>query len=239
MITIDSRIGSRELLPLFPSGRAQLGTLTYGDFSFIGKGPDGPIMVGIERKTVPDLLQSLNSDRLIGHQLPGLINVYHRVYLMIEGQVRPNRSDHVLQWHYHGKWEAIGHVRRPIMYRDFIGRLHTFTEMAGIRVVHTDSQNGTVQHIMALHHWWSKEWSEHHSMQAIYEPKPVTMTKPTLKRRFANLIPGIGWEKSEAVANHFQSVADMVEARPEEWQQIDGIGKGIAHKAYAVLHEKM
>lgn len=239
MITVDSRVGSGELHRLFPSGTAKVGQLEYGDFAWMGNGPDGPVMLGAERKTIGDLLQSLNTDRFVGHQLPGLTNNYHRVYLVVEGHVRPSPRDNTLEWRVNGQWEKETHGLRPIMYRDFIGRLHTFQEMANLRVVHTDSPQSTVVHVLALYHWWDKKWCDHQSMCAIYEPRPPMLSKPSLMRRFANVIPGIGWERSEAVAAHFGTVDAMVNAEPKEWERIDGIGKGIAKKAWLMLHEKV
>lgn len=241
MITVDSRIGSAELFKLFPSGTAKVGTLAFGDFAFMGNGPTGPLFIGVERKTISDLITSLNTDRFIGHQLPGLSNMYHRVYLVIEGYARPSPRDHVLEWRVNGEWECQTHnaSSKPIMYSDFIGRLHTLTEMANVRVIHTDKPITTVQHILALKRWWDKPWDQHMSLCAIYEPLPVTMAKPSLKRRFINVIPGIGWERSKAVADHFRSIAAMVAADVKEWATIEGVGKGIAKRAYDTLHNEM
>jgi ERCC4-type nuclease len=90
VITIDRRTGSGELLPLFPKGVAELGCLEYGDFAWIGKGPEGlPLAIGVERKQIHDLVNSMASGRLQAHQLPGMINTYKISYLVIEGIWRP------------------------------------------------------------------------------------------------------------------------------------------------------
>ena len=75
MIWVDSRIGSKDLAaPLTRLGLpAELTTLPFGDIAFEGQGDDrGPLTVGIEFKVLTDLVQSLRSGRLVGHQVPGL-----------------------------------------------------------------------------------------------------------------------------------------------------------------------
>ena len=61
------------------------------------------------------------------------------------------------------------------------------------------------------------------------------MTNPSLLRRVAKELPGIGWERSLLVESHWKSIRDMVNATPEEWTQIDGIGKGISKRIDEVL----
>jgi excinuclease UvrABC nuclease subunit len=48
-------------------------------------------------------------------------------------------------------------------------------------------------------------------------------------------LPGIGIEKSAAVAAHFETVRALIEASPEQWQEIPGIGKTLAKKITEAL----
>src|SRR5258708_669111 len=85
---------SHDLRPLLDGleVRYQLDPLKFGDFSFFGKGPDGPIAIGIELKTVNDFVSSMLSGRLAGHQIPGLLENYQRAYVVIEGVCRMDRK---------------------------------------------------------------------------------------------------------------------------------------------------
>ena len=87
MILIDDRMGSKELLPLFRpyDVTVELSHLEYADIAFFGNGPTGPELVGIERKTLHDLVNSMRSRRLSGYQLPGLMAAYAWVYIVVEG----------------------------------------------------------------------------------------------------------------------------------------------------------
>src|SRR5271166_1849574 len=61
-------------------------TLHAGDFSFLGNGPnDEPWTIGIERKRMRDMVNSIRGGRFSGEQLPKLLN-YDRAYLIFESR---------------------------------------------------------------------------------------------------------------------------------------------------------
>src|SRR5690606_14817743 len=71
--------------------------LKSGDACFMGNGPDDKeVMIGIERKKVPDLLSSINSSRLAGLQIPQMMKYYWRTLLIVEGQFRCHRERGVI-----------------------------------------------------------------------------------------------------------------------------------------------
>src|SRR3989304_2010126 len=109
MVLVDDRVGSAGLADLLKD--AILTTLEYGDCAFSGNGPNGIIKIGVERKAISDLIQSINSGRLSGHQLPGLLETYDRVYLLVEGQWRGNRKDGIVEVFRHGKFKPLGASR--------------------------------------------------------------------------------------------------------------------------------
>jgi ERCC4-type nuclease len=47
-------------------------------------------------------------------------------------------------------------------------------------------------------------------------------------RRFAAMLPGIGYHKSAVVEKHFGSIEEMATADAGTWMEIDGIGKKLA-----------
>ena len=223
MIILDDRTGSVELLQYFPPGSAKLGRLKFGDASFIGKGMDGiPVMVGAERKTLPDLVSSLESGRFSGHQLPGLLASFNMVYLIVEGMARARLGQ--LEIKQSGVWRPLG-----ISELALDSFLNTLEVMAGVIVRQTTNAQRTAYLINHLHHWWDKGWDKHKSHLEFYEPRPtMAVTRPSLVRRVAKELPGIGWSRSGPVAEYFGTVHNMVMADRFRWMQIDGIGKGIA-----------
>ena len=63
----------------------------------------------------------------------------------------------------------------------------------------------------------------------------MLLQQPSLMRRVAKELPGIGWERSLVVEAKWDSVRDMVNAPVEEWLELDGIGKGIASRVQEEL----
>jgi len=63
----------------------------------------------------------------------------------------------------------------------------------------------------------------------------LLLKPPSLVRRVAKELPGIGWERSLLVEETFDSVRTMVNAPLEQWLEIEGIGKGIATKVQEEL----
>jgi len=239
MITIDDRTGSVELLPLFPPGiDVEVSRLLYGDISFFGNGSDGPVSIGVERKGILDLLNSMVTGRLAGHQLIGLTSSYQYIYIIVEGLWRFNPESGLLELRRGGGWEAASLGQRRFMAREVVGFLNTLTVKAGIMILYSGTRMETVQVICALYHWWNdKQFNEHTSHLALHRrpDNTVELTKPTIVRRIASELPGIGWGKSRAVAAHFDTVQEMVMATERDWRGIPGIGKTLSKRIVATL----
>lgn len=102
MILIDSSVGSRDLVLYPPLTNPQLaclanlssaststiGSKSSADVSFVGNGPDGKEVIGIEFKSLSDLLSSIHSGKLQDTQLPELRREYDRAYLLYYGEYR-------------------------------------------------------------------------------------------------------------------------------------------------------
>jgi len=244
MISVDSRVGSKELFHLFPKGIARLTTLQFGDFCFVGNGPGGlPLNIGIERKGIREIAGELSAGRLVGHQVPGLVQEYQVVYLVVEGRWRGDPRTGVLQTKVYWKtgrpsWEDVANGTTRFMAEAIRKFLTTLENMAGVRLRYTEDKRATVQEIQALHSWWTgKDWSEHQSHIAIQYPPVDTLMfrKPSVLQYMAACLPGIGWKRSKAVEKHFACLIDMVLADEREWCKVEGIGKETARKVVNIL----
>jgi len=233
LIYVDSRTGSIELLSLFPKNTAESTYLEFADFAFIAKGyVDGsPLLIGIERKTTTDLLSSMISGRLSGHQLPGLRNSYNVVYLIIEGIWRANPYSKILEHYRNGKWVAIRLGQREFMAREIYNYINTLTTICGINCWRTQNKLETVAWIMSTYHWWCDKYLEEHtSHKKAHKPFIEIMTKKLpLLQRVAGELGGIGFKRSRDVSKHFNSLIEMVLADSKEWEKIPGIGKKLAN----------
>lgn len=239
MIYIDSRVGSKELLKYF-NGKGELARLDYGDFSFIGNGPEQDVlMIGIERKTVSDFLQSYTSGRLIGHQLPGLASTYNYIYLVIEGAVKPDRDGVMLQATKGGEWSAVSPGGNKVwMYKDYVKALQTLSMVKNVQVVGTYSATHTAAWTIAIYDWWQTTWEDHTSYIRLYTGPDLHFTMPSAKFKIATCIDGIGPKRAKEVCKVFKTPAEMVNATFSQWSAIPGIGPKIAAKIFNSIHEE-
>lgn len=254
MIVIDDRQGAKELVRYFSpyDVHVEVTRLEFADICWDGNGPDGPCMIGMERKTITDLLHSMRENRLSGHQLPGLHRDYAFVYLIVEGIYRPGEHGE-LEHNLNGKWLPVGGTR-PVMYREIDSYLSTLETRGGIIVRRSSSRQETVAQIVNLSKWWEKDWEAHHAHQVIYCPTPDQLissrkvsfisAEETIRRKYgeeavlcwkwAAQLPGID-RKAELVARYFGSGRRMAMAGPKAWQKIEGIGKVTAEVAVRLI----
>jgi len=230
LILTDDRTGSVEIAPLLQN--PMVCRLEYADFAWSGNGPDGPVNVGIERKTVHDFLQSMTTGRLSGHQLIGLTQQYDWVYVLVEGIWRPDRKSGILQHiNQNGKWAALSQGSRRFMARDVYNFINTMQVMCGVITVTTSNRWETAMWLTSCHGWWNKKWENHKSH--LQFQKPVThasLAKPNLVTKFASQLTGIGWDKARKMGEYFEDVSDFVHATEEELVDIDGIGPKLAER---------
>lgn len=250
MVLVDNRIGSKDLIPHLEHWQipCQLSTLEFGDAAFCGSGPDGGLLIGVEIKAVGDALLCMDDGRFAGHQLPGLVQTYARVWLVVEGAYSVQQSSARLTMVRSGKRSKLaGYGERKHNYSGLTNWLTTMEECGGVRVRQTVNRAETAAFIGCLYHWWSKPYDRHRSHLALHkqhkfpvktnQPAGTFLVKPSLLRRIASELPGIGWTRSGAVAQHFQTVERMMEATVQEWMEVDGVGKTVAQSVYESLRK--
>ena len=242
MLYVDDRVGSKDLLsPLRNFGvQAELMRLEYGDFALVGRGIQGrPVTIGIELKETRDLIKSLQSGRFAGHQLQGLLTTYDRAWLLTEGIWRA--SDEGVLETFYGGWRPVSVGTKRIMARELEKWILTLVIRGGINHHHCATRTDTIRWLSVLYHWWcDKDMDEHKSQLAFHQPDldRALLETPSLARRIAKELPGIGWEKSRAVEEHFGgSVLQMVNSPRENWREIPGIGKVLAERIVTELRE--
>jgi ERCC4-type nuclease len=241
VIHVDDRAGSKELLSTIQAMHvdATLARIEFGDFVFDGHGPHGPCSIAIERKQLRDLLCCIQTGRFAAHQLPGMLEAYDYCYLIVEGCWTVDAKTLELSERHHGGWHPVKlGPSHTTLYRELDNYLNSIATMSACRVKTSNSPAETVMQICDLYHWWQKPWGEHSSLKVLRrEPARFAFFKPNLTQSMAACLPGIGYERSAAVAMKFRTPVDMVLATPADWQSIPGVGKGIAAKVVKVLYE--
>lgn len=231
MILLDHRIGSGELKPYFKAFDIQieLTELEFGDCCFEGNGPNGGVLIGVERKRVNDLVSSMRNKRLSGHQLPGLLSTYQYVYLVVEGITRIGDGGQLQVPCRMGKkfvWHDINLGSRSVLYREVDHYLSTLTHICGITVHFTGRERDTAAWIASKYHWWNdKEWHQHSSHMEVYAPVQEDRSSrwqrrtPTFGEKIASQLPGVS-KSAFDIAKHFHNAREMANASIGEWENV-------------------
>ena len=244
MILLDPRIGSKHLAEHFDalSVPYELTHLEFGDAAFLGNGESGTVSVGVEVKNILDLVNSMASGRLAGHQIPGLLDRYgSNVWLIVEGSYRAKKGSGLLEVPKGVGWCPLSLGPRPVFAADVENFLTTLEVQAGLKVRKTHSERETAAVIGLLHGWWSRPYGEHRSLKTIHRPSVPIRLKQTDAvtsqiQRLAVGLPGVGYERSWAIADHFSSPVGMALAGTGEWQLIPGIGRTGADRIVRAWH---
>lgn len=240
VLFVDTRAGSSDLIaPLTAAGLPVEETLLdFGDLAFIGRGEGGKqLFIGIEHKKLPDLVQSLASERLAGHQLPGMVQTYDRPHLLIEGEWEADESGRVSQkTGFRGMTKPLKGCPPAL---ELLKRIITLETRGGLRVWWTPDQVATVRYVTALYRFWTdKALDQHKSHLAIHAPDIDAALQGTVSdfARVVAMIPGIGFTTAVVLDKVFgSSFTRMMAATEQEWAAIEINGRKIgASKAHRI-----
>lgn len=230
MILIDDRIGSKEFDNIITSPHT-IASLEYGDFCFAGNGKDGIVTIAIERKTLSDFIGSMESGRLSGHQLPGLVNNYDYVYILIEGLWQADKTTGILMEWKRGRWKQYGYGRKAYMTSYIWGYLNSLILFGNVIIQETGNKHQTGLWVDGLYNWWEKEWDSHSSYERCegschMGSKGIGFTRPNLVHKVAMCFDGVGWDRGKKIGEMFGSVREFIDGY-ERIVEIKSIGKKV------------
>lgn len=200
-------------------------------------------LVCVERKKIGDLCSCINDGRFLFQMQRCKEAGSDYLVLVLEGRYRRNPEDGLLEvpvWgiNSRGNHAEIWKPVQPTMqFSRFDQYLTELQRDVGIIVKHTENVRGTADVILALYQNFQTPADQHNSLHQIFKPPTpgVQLVRPSLVRRIASELPGIGWGRSGVVAEHFFTVKAMVEADWKEWDSLEGIGKKTAQKVVKAL----
>lgn len=229
MIYLTTAHNDRSLIPLF-GGLAIAAPIPHGDFNFFGIWQDNtPAKVCGDRKKIGDLVSCINSGRHLQQLQQAHASGFTHQFIIVEGLMQPG-GDGLLHVRKGRDWAP--HYPN-IEYHRVDAYLNQIDQYMGVQVKRSMSPAETVAMVVALYHLFQKAPNDHNTMKMMYSPPPPQIGffhGPSLLRRVAKELPGIGWERSLAVEGHFESVYEMATATPSEWLDVEGIGKKTAEK---------
>jgi ERCC4-type nuclease len=231
-LLVDDRAGSRELVRYEPvKSLGELTRLDSADVALAGNGPDGAVLIGVEVKSVWDLVSSANTGRLQATQVPAMLEEYDVSWLLTHGGYRA-ANDGRLMIYSGNRWRGFKLGKRPVPY-GYVEALLLDLAAMSIHIKHAGSVNEAAQWLGVLHRWWNKPWDKHRGMRTLDKSHDVGLmphmtAEQQLRAKVAAQLPGVGFERAIAAARYFDSVLAMVNAHPAEWERVEGIGKVIA-----------
>jgi len=245
VILIDPSEGSAPLLDYvlsFPGHPpVQHEPLKYGDVAFTGNGPNGFMLIGLEVKSVSDCVACIESQRLTGHQLPGMKATYDATYLVVCGEWRAHQDTGMLQIKIdkgNGPfWWTYKTGNRTWSHYEFMAWL-TMVELGwGIRTRMYACMKDVARGIIEMYRVTQKDWEDHKTINPFYlgPTHNTPFTKPSLVEWTAAGVDGIGPAKAREIGKRFHTVSGMVESKLVHWKGIDGVGKQTAVKIIHAL----
>lgn len=231
MILVAHEKGSKELAPLITKYgvKSQITTLPFGDFAFDGNGPTGPVSIGVERKTLHDLLSCIDDARYGGFQKVGMEELYGIKYLLVEGMWKPHdQNGYLMEGNYKGQWWMV----KPYTMYSKMRRYLFSVAHAGVTVIYTRDMEQSAYDLCEMYHYYQKPWDKHTSLLQIPTPHIASlMSHPSVCQYWAFALKGIGQQYSEEAARLFNHTPlKLALSNMEDWTKIRGVGKTIAAK---------
>lgn len=258
IIYLDSRVGSKELAPLLQKRhglKTSLITLNSADVAFrCGHAEPSPYcagdfgcVIGVERKTLSDLIGSLLKNRLGGKQIPDMLREYTKSVVVIEGEWRAGDEGQIEQvvWRQRKengiellKWAA---VRGPLTYHQLQAWLTRYMVQGNgkLSMAKTGGMIDTAAWVSSTYGWWRKEWKKHSVGVADKMPVPekALLRRLNEKEKMIASVPGIGIKGMNTIARRFPAYIDMVLASPRQLQEA-GLRKAVSYQVWKVIRRE-
>lgn len=247
MIQVDARTGSGHLVPILNNlgAEAEAVHLDFGDVSFPMNGPAGLLTVGVEVKTIPDLISSMISRRLTTRQLPGMRQNYDVVMLAILGRVKRDLTGGIVEGKY-GKWFPL---QTSLSWDQLEGMKASLRYAYGVIVVEFETAKDFCCWLKVQEKWASRKWEDHQShlpSHQIFNAEvgersgllPALPLEPTNTYLAACAIPGIGMALAKKLAQDFHEPRALANASMKELLGIKGLGKQKAGRVYMFHNQR-
>lgn len=241
---------------------ALLSRLDSGDVCFSGNGPNGPILIGVEIKSITELATSLLSGRFQAisdpeSQIRKMVDTYDMGWVVVYGNYRSNPDPGPLK----GSLQVQKWRKGKVVWEDFTvnGRSIAYSYVESFLVSPSFLSTGLHSHKVldmaevatwvggTLYPVWSKPYDKHKSMRVFNKsqdisidqssPLALSIDPPTLLRaKVASQFPGVGFERALAIAQHSPSPL-TVSASKSGLEKVKGIGKVLARSIEGTINE--
>lgn len=241
MLLVDRREDDFKYQILERKGLPTVRTeLEFGDYAFEGRGElDAPVQIGIEYKKLHELVQSMRTSRLEGHQLLGMRSgptpLYDFAYLYVEGEVLYDGRGVLLERKWRMGRPIIEPMKGGMNAYEFLKRMEVLHLRGGLNVRFFKTRELAMDGIEVLYRVWTdKALDAHTSHIAIYNPP--TLVPVSQFRRTINTLPGLGLERSASAQRVFGNIRRAINATVHEWAALSVNGRLLGQsKADAIV----
>ena len=218
--------------------------LPYGDAVFTGLWTGSrSIRVLIERKRVLEFIQCVMSGRHLKQAQDAAEAGFEFQYLIVEGYFSADSNGMVIlprgkQWLRLSQVPTSTGQIPDLEYRRLDDYLNQIDLYAGIRSMVTRGVKDTARQIENLYLLFQRPPEEHHTLRNLWQqtanapPESGFLVPPTLLERVAMQLPKVGWERSRAIADEFETLQNLCGVIATEdvkaLQKVYGVGRGIA-----------
>lgn len=249
MILVDYRKGSgtdgkgNELLvPLIKKlgVECEIDNLEFADACFEGNGPEGYIAIGVERKTLHDLLGCIDTARYSAHQRVGMAQMYTKSFLALEGMWEMGGSlqySGTLIQGFNGgsSWGPLKTRGNQTVLYSKLYRYLLSVQLSGVIITQSNNVVQTANNIVEIYRYFQKPWHSHTSMIETQKLTIPSLTnKPSLARKWAADLDRVGVTKSIEAAKLFKNGRKLALAGEEDWMRLGGVG---AKTAIAIVKQ--
>jgi ERCC4-type nuclease len=208
------------------------GPLEFADFAFEGNGPQGKIMVGIERKSLHDMLNCIDDSRYSSHQKVGMKGMYSVSVLMVEGCWKPHEPDGWLMEGFDGgkSWGLCKYRSSRTLYTKLYNYLLSI-QLSGVLVSYSRDLYQTAFNAVSIYQYFQKDWTSHTSMLETQKLQiPDLRVKPSLTRKWAAEIEYVGVKHSLHAEELFRSPINLANSEESDWLKLPRMGVKTARK---------
>lgn len=189
----------------------------YGDYIFVYEG----YTVGVERKSIRDLLNTVSTDRF-RPQMAGILTSYTAPFLLIEGGIAESKDGNVITDGSESRFRASS-----------LHGLLLFVQEQRIRLLLSPSERVTPQRLMTLYN----HFLDPNHKDLSNDRLGVLHYKAVPGMEMLMGIPGVGWKSSKLLMEHFGSVSEVCNATTDQLEKVKGVGRKTAQEIYKAFNQ--
>ena len=229
MIIIDRREPASLTQPLVDLAKSlsietDVAELDFGDFHLII--PERGLVVGVERKTVSDLVSSLPNGRL-AKQLHGLKDLTTHTYLLVEGQL--NFVDDQEKLVLRVAHKTTGWTAPSIL--TYLSSLH----LSGIGWSHTSSTRESLIWLTRFHEFLARDIGDKVDMNGTKHVKGTKTSKPRHDVAVLSQVPNVGPKTALKLLTAFGSIRTLMNADDATIAAVGKVGPAVVRSLRGTL----